>query len=227
MSKTQRRRPRGMRLEVENVDLSGSALGILGSVIGAEKDNEVDACKTEVVAMADTEKAIVDACTDDGNNVEPDALQLPVERPVLQRQRAINNGPIEIESSIHDLHAMMETLETLMSSIQSRHVSTVSANKCDALVYPACKDIGDWPCTSSKSSTSPAPHNIRRRETNSFSIEDVYACEHGNVDKNIVLTDASASRWGSFSHQQTNVGLRTRGLWLNPTLQQPSIGGLR
>jgi len=56
--------------------------------------------------------------------------------------------------------------------------------------------------------------------------EDVYANEQAPISQNITLTDASAGRWGALPQTQTNVGMRTRALLLNPTLQQPSIGGL-
>jgi len=69
-----------------------------------------------------------------------------------------------------------------------------------------------------------AQHSRRERVDRPF--EEVYAAEHVGVSKNFTLTDASGGRWGAIPQTQTNVGMRTRGLTLNPSLQQPSIGGL-
>ena len=65
-----------------------------------------------------------------------------------------------------------------------------------------------------------------RREARDRSYSEMYASDNDTFSKNITLTDASSGRWGSMPQTQTRVGMRTRGLCLNPTLQQPSIGGL-
>jgi hypothetical protein len=66
-----------------------------------------------------------------------------------------------------------------------------------------------------------------RREKKDRKFEDVYATDGPyDNDKNITLTDAASGTWGSMSQTASHVGLRTRSLFLNPTLQQPSIGGL-
>jgi hypothetical protein len=66
-----------------------------------------------------------------------------------------------------------------------------------------------------------------RREKKDRKFEDVYATDGSyDNDKNITLTDAGSGTWGSMSQTPSHVGLRTRSLFLTPTLQQPSIGGL-
>lgn len=66
-----------------------------------------------------------------------------------------------------------------------------------------------------------------RREKKDRKFEDVYATDGSyDNDKNITLTDAASGTWGAMSQTPSHVGLRTRSLFLNPTLQQPSIGGL-
>ena len=65
-----------------------------------------------------------------------------------------------------------------------------------------------------------------RREAKPRSYKDMYASDKEIFSENITLSDASSGRWGAMPHKETRVGMRTRSLCLNPTLQQPSIGGL-
>ena len=70
-----------------------------------------------------------------------------------------------------------------------------------------------------------AVHSRKERTTQSFAA--MYATDSNmTVDPSIIRTDAAAGLWGGMPQTQTHVGLRTRGLMLNPTLQQPSVGGL-
>jgi hypothetical protein len=95
---------------------------------------------------------------------------------------------------------------------------------------PQPSELASWPQPIASETTSNATDEEyvtrSRLETIGRSFEEVYANENMDVSKNITFTDASAGTWGSMSQVQTNVGMRTRGLFLNPTLQQPSIGGL-
>lgn len=85
----------------------------------------------------------------------------------------------------------------------------------------------EWP--SSSSLTPPVKENPLnyRREKRERNFHDVYASDVATAtDKNIILTDAASGTWGHMAQTSSLVGLRTRSLCLNPTLQQPSIGGL-
>ena len=87
----------------------------------------------------------------------------------------------------------------------------------------------DWPSSTSLVPSLPVkedPLNYRR-EKRERNFHDVYASDLSTAtDKNIILTDAANGTWGHMAQTSSHVGLRTRSLCLNPTLQQPSIGGL-
>ena len=70
------------------------------------------------------------------------------------------------------------------------------------------------------------PSGISRREKSSRPYEEMYATEQDILSDNITLLDASSSMWGAIPQTNTHVGMRSRSLLLNPTLQQASIGGL-
>lgn len=92
------------------------------------------------------------------------------------------------------------------------------------LAWPVEKDTPedlDWPI---ERAVSEAP---RSRDAPDRTVEEMYAGDMSvPSEQNIVLADASSNVFGDVHQVQTRVGLRTRGLLLNPTLQQPSIGGL-
>ena len=129
----------------------------------------------------------------------------------------------QYEEKLHEMTKMMEAQQTLVAHMlrnQQKQTPTITT---------ATPDAADNVTTTTTTTTAAAtaavtPNN--RRENVGRPFEQVYASEQGSVSPNITLTDASAGRWGSMSQTQTNVGMRTRALMLNPSLQQPSIGGL-
>lgn len=103
---------------------------------------------------------------------------------------------------------------TLTPTPSGVHVASLAS-------WPTLPTNLDTPPSNVKESLSAAGKESMRR-----TFAEVYADEHVDVSEHITFTDASAGRWGAMPQTQTNVGMRTRGLLLNPTLQQPSIGGL-
>jgi hypothetical protein len=183
------------------------------------------------------------------NYVNPDLQNFyPINSPVLERQNAtlltsaevVNNQAVAPSAEYYKekLQMMEQIMKTqadimakLMQQQQYRDSPTISIMEEKTVPPP----IASWPELPSTNrlvqlqSTITEPEFdplLSRRENTSRSFQDVYADEKIDVSKNITLTDASAGRWGSIPQTPTNVGMRTRGLLLNPTLQQPSIGGL-
>ena len=159
---------------------------------------------------------------------EEPPIQFPP-KPILVRQPATYGLPNDVtyDQKMKQFEVSINRMEQMMTTI----LGSMQRDEPAPPVLPPVEEelpvinLADWPVQKPVPEPYDAIHS--RREYTTRSMVDVYANEiDENVDENIVLTDASASRWGAASRMQTNVGMRTRGLWLNPTLQQPSIGGL-
>ena len=146
--------------------------------------------------------------------------------PVLARQTATERSIIvQYEEKLKHMEEMMRAQSNLMMTMANMHVPTPPPPE-----HPTSPNLAGWPSPSLASPPPVVKHDPlkSRREKTEYTFEELYANE-GRVttSENITLIDgASGSRWGSMPQTQTNVGMRTRGLFLNPTLQQPSIGGL-
>ena len=146
--------------------------------------------------------------------------------PVLARQTATEKSIIvQYEEKLKHMEELMRTQSNLMMTMANMHVATPPPPE-----HITSSTLAGWPIPSLASPPPVVKHDPlkSRREKTEYTFEELYANE-GRVttSENITLIDgASGSRWGSMPQTQTNVGMRTRGLFLNPTLQQPSIGGL-
>ena len=127
---------------------------------------------------------------------------------------------LQMRQTIDDQTAMMKKMSAQLETLQVQEESEESEGV-----------NMDWPEEKEEEKEPLLEEEVydplrNRREASIRSYKDVYATEKESFSENITLTDASSSRWGSMPQNQTRVGMRTRGLCLNPTLQQPSIGGL-
>jgi len=76
--------------------------------------------------------------------------------------------------------------------------------------------------------SDPLPVDSSRREATQQRFENVYATDRGeSLSENILNRDASGGVMSSIPSSGTRVGMATRELMLNPTLQQRSIGNLQ
>jgi hypothetical protein len=145
----------------------------------------------------------------------PTSQQISDMRLMLQMRQTIDEQTLM-------MRRMSAQLETLQSEVEPEEpsVEEPSVEEPD-MTWPEEKE-------EEKEEEKDEEYNPlqNRREAKPRSYKDMYASDKEIFSENITLSDASSGRWGAMPHKETRVGMRTRSLCLNPTLQQPSIGGL-
>ena len=212
-------------------------------------DATVDAPVVDATADAPVDDATADAPVDDLPTDAPaDDVPVPRKRkPAVRRVRAEPSPPAgapSIDDASARMFSQMQDMISQQNEMIARLSSALDDKQSQAAVPPPPPPSPpsepesepepvslEWPKPPAPQDpvSSPDAESVSstRREPLSLKFSQVYATDTGvAMPPNIMDTDAVCGVMGKKHHGNTRVGLATRGLKLNPTLQQPSIGGL-
>ena len=166
-------------------------------------------------------------------SVESEA-PIPVTEPVVSEATVAVEAPVtdpKSEPANADMAGIMEQMSKMQALIEKQAAALMKQQegvpKEEEEVVEEAPSMG-WP----EVKDDEEPKEVLEEkpdapEAPDRSLNELYACDTNEQnDPNIMLADASKGVLGEVTQNPTHVGLRTRGLLLNHTLQQPSIGGL-
>ena len=149
------------------------------------------------------------------------------EVPTVEVKSEVTPMDVQLNQQLSDMRMMLQMRQTIDE--QTAMMQKMADQLQTLRTQEETPEVDmEWPHNDECTEDEPEYDVVTstRREARDRSYSEMYASDNDTFSKNITLTDASSGRWGSMPQTQTRVGMRTRGLCLNPTLQQPSIGGL-